>query len=196
MITDPISTNQDCVALFRRAVLQRDQQAWEAVQQCFTETVRGWLHRHPKREIASGPGSEEQYVAQVFARCWQAADDRQVDVRTVADVLRYLRVYVNVVLLDAQRASAQPGKMPWPQASKGEEPGAAGRHESGEAWNMLRALLPDPREQRLAYLLFHCGLFPREIVRACPEEWSSEQEIHRLRHLILERLLQNVDQVH
>ncbi len=196
MITDPISTNQDCVALFRRAVLQRDQQAWEAVQQCFTETVRGWLHRHPKREIASGPGSEEQYVAQVFARCWQAVDDRQVEVQTVADVLRYVRVYVNVVLLDALRASAQPGMMPWPQASNGEEPGAAGRHESGEAWDMLRALLPDPREQRLAYLLFHCGLLPREIVRACPEEWSSEQEIHRLRHLILERLLQNADQIH
>ncbi len=196
MITDPISTDQYCVALFRHAMLQRDEQAREAVQQCFTETVRGWLHRHPKREIACGPGSEEQYVAQVFARCWQTAGERKVDVQTLADVLRYMHVHVNVVLLDALRASARPGEMPWQQASNGEEPGASGSHESGEAWDMLRALLPDPREQRLAYLLFHCGLLPREIVRACPEEWSSEQEIHRLRHLILERLLQNVDQIH
>jgi hypothetical protein len=86
--------------------------------------------------------------------------------------------------------------MPLPQASNGEEPGATGRHESGEAWDMLRTLLPDPREQRLAYLLFHCGLLPREIVRACPEEWSSEQEVNRLRRLILERLLHDADQIH
>src|SRR5260221_8285033 len=134
MITDPISTDQYCVALFRHAMLQRDEQAREAVQQCFTETVRGWLHRHPKREIACGPGSEEQYVAQVFARCWQTAGERKVDVQTLADVLRYMHVHVNVVLLDALRASARPGEMPWQQASNGEEPGASGSHESGEAW--------------------------------------------------------------
>jgi hypothetical protein len=196
MITDPISTNQYRVALFRRAVLQRDQQAREAVQQCFTETVRGWLHRHPKREIACGPGSEEQYVAQVFARCWQTACERQVDVQTLADVLRYMRMHVNVVLLDALRASARPGEMPWQQASNEEGPGAAGRHERGEVWDMLRTWLPDPHEQRLAYLLFHCGLSPREIVRACPGEWSSEQAVSRLRYLILERLQQNADQIH
>jgi hypothetical protein len=195
MMTDPIYSNQYCVGLFRRAVLQRDQQARETVQQCFTETVRGWLHRHPKREMACGPGSGEQHVAQVFARCWQTADDRQVDVRTVADVLRYLRVHVNVVLLDALRASTKPGEMVWPHASNGEEPGAVGRHERSEVWDMLCMLLPDPREQHLAYLLFHCGLSPREIVRTCPEEWSSEQEVSRLRYLILERLLQNEDQI-
>src|SRR5260370_8739672 len=37
---------------------------------------------------------------------------------------------------------------------------------------------------------------PRKIVRACPEEWSSEQEVHSLRHLILERLLHDADQIH
>jgi hypothetical protein len=196
MMTDPIYSNQDCVGLFRRAVLQRDQQAREVVQQRFTETVRGWLHRHPRREIVCGPGCEEQYVAQTFVRFWQTAGERQVEVQTLADVLRYLRVHVNVVLLDALRASTKPGEMAWPQASSGEEPGAVGRHESGEVWDTLRTLLPDPREQRLAYLLFHCGLLPTEIIRACPEEWSSEQEVIRLRHLILERLLHDADQIH
>jgi len=192
MITNPISTDQYYIALFRRAVLQRDQQAREAVQQHFTGTVRGWLHCHPVREMVCSPGSEEQYVAQVFARCWQAAGDRQVEVQTVAGVLRYIRVHVNVIMLDALRASTQPGEMPEQRASSAEEPGAAGPHEHGELWDMLRTLLPDPREQRLAYLLFHCGLGPSEIVRACPEDWSSEQEVHRLRHILLERLLHAV----
>jgi hypothetical protein len=56
-------------------------------------------------------------------------------------------------------------------------------------------MLPGEREQRLAFLLFHCGLDPREIVRFCPQEWNSVQEIYRLRHNILERLLHHANQL-
>src|SRR2546428_761126 len=51
------------------------------------------------------------------------------------------------------------------------------------------------REQRLAYLLYHCNLKPREIVRFCQEEWPDVQEIYRLRRNILERLLRKTDQL-
>ena len=49
-------------------------------------------------------------------------------------------------------------------------------------------MLPDEREQRLAYLLFHCGLKPREIIHYCPQEFSSVQEIYRLHRNIIDRL--------
>jgi hypothetical protein len=54
-------------------------------------------------------------------------------------------------------------------------------------------ILTNPREQRLAYLLFHCGLGPREMIRFCPQEWSDVQEIYRLRRNIMERILRNAD---
>ena len=145
--------------------------------------------------MVCGPGSEEQYVAQVFARCWQAAGERQVDVQTLADVLRYLRVSLNGVVLVTLRASAHPGEMPL------EEPGDAGllgtgaavKNESGEVWEMLRKALPGRREQRLAYLLFHCGLKPREIVHCCPGEFSDVQEIYTLRCNMMARLLPTIN---
>jgi integrase len=56
-------------------------------------------------------------------------------------------------------------------------------------WERLQKLLPDDREQRLAYLLYHCGLRPAEIVHLCPQEWSDVQEVIRLRAIILRRLL-------
>ena len=65
---------------------------------------------------------------------------------------------------------------------------------SSEVWEKLKALLANPREQRLAYLLFQCGLSPREMVRCCPQEWSDVQEIARLRRTIMERLLCHADQ--
>ena len=65
--------------------------------------------------------------------------------------------------------------------------------ENSETWESLQLLLTNPREQRVAYLLFHCGLKPREIIRFCPQEFSDIQEIYRLRRNIMERLLRNAD---
>ena len=62
-------------------------------------------------------------------------------------------------------------------------------------WKILQRVLPSEREQRLAYLLYHCNLKPREIVRFCQEEWPDVQEIYRLRRNILERLLRKTDQL-
>ena len=62
-------------------------------------------------------------------------------------------------------------------------------------WEILQRVLPSEREQRLAYLLHHCNLKPREIVRFCPQEWPDVQEIYRLRRNILERLLRKTDQL-
>src|SRR5690348_17176008 len=73
------------------------------------------------------------------------------------------------------------------------EPGVEDQTDSLKVWELLQTLLPDQREQRLAYLLYHCGLKPREIVQFCPQEWSDVQEIYRLRHNIVDRLICNAD---
>ena len=62
-----------------------------------------------------------------------------------------------------------------------------------ELWDILKDLFPNPGELRLSYLLFHCGLGPREIVQHCSPEWSSVQEIYALRRTIMERVLRRVD---
>ena len=60
-------------------------------------------------------------------------------------------------------------------------------------WERLHKNLLNVREQRLAYLLFHCGFKPGEIVHCCPQEFSDMCEIYRLRRNIIERILRNVD---
>jgi len=75
------------------------------------------------------------------------------------------------------------------------EPVVEDSMDIGEIWEILQEMLPDARERRLAYLLFHCGLKPREIVRFCPQEFNDIPEICRLRRNIMERLLRNTDQM-
>ena len=52
-----------------------------------------------------------------------------------------------------------------------------------------------PKERRLIYLLFLCGLKPREIMRYCPLEFTDVQEIYRLQRNIMDRLMRNADQI-
>jgi hypothetical protein len=140
--------------------------------------------------------SEENYVAQTFERFWQAtAFNQRVEFSTLAAALQYLRASLNGVILDMLRAYARPREVPLPGPGEPGEPLVEDNTENGEVWESLQLLLTNPREQRLAYLLFRCGLKPREILRFRPQEFSDIQEIYRLRRAIMERVLRNADRL-
>jgi len=182
--------------LLRRASVQGDQEARAWVQHCFGGVVLDWLHRHPKRAHACRLESEEHYVAQAFERFWQAtASNQRVEFTTLAAALHSLRASLHGAILDMLRADSRPRESSRPVPAEPGEPHMEDVTSSHEIWEMLKALLANPREQRLAYLFFHCGLSPREIVRGLPQEWSDVQEIARLRRTIMERLLCHADQL-
>jgi hypothetical protein len=158
--------------------------------------VRGWLHHHPSREAASRLESEENYVAQAFERFWQATTlTHQVEFRTLAAALQCLRASLNGAILDTLRAYSRPREVSLPGPGEPGEPKVEDKTDGSEVWEILKALLPNVHEQRVAYLLFHCGLKPREIVRFCPQEFGDIREIYRLRRNILERRLRKTDQL-
>ena len=182
--------------LLRRAIVQKDEQAWAGVQHCFSELVHRWMRRHPKSDIARRLESEENYVAQAFERFWRAtALTRPVEFTTLAGALRYLHASLNGVILDTLRAYARPREVMLSEIGEEAELQAEDRTTSGEVWEALQTMLSDAREKRLAYLLFYCGLKPREIIRYCPQEWSDVREIYRLKRNITERLLHNADKL-
>ncbi|HZU01109.1 MAG TPA: hypothetical protein VFA10_15685 [Ktedonobacteraceae bacterium] len=65
------------------------------------------------------------------------------------------------------------------------------RKHSAVLWGTLQRALPNARQQRLTFLLFNCGLSPREIVSHCSQEFGTVQEIVRLRRIIFEQVMQN-----
>jgi hypothetical protein len=182
--------------LLRRATVQRDASAWEALQHCLKELVVGWVRCHPHRDMATRFDSEDNYVAQAFARFWQATVCRQqVEFSTMAAALTYLRASVNGAILDTLRTYSRLKETPLPDVDEVHEAGAAYQEEENEVWEVISTLLPGERERRVAYLLYHCGLRPREIVRYCPQEFSAVQEIYRRRRHIIERLVRNIDRL-
>src|SRR5215469_1566648 len=149
--------------LLRRATLEGDPEAWEWVQHCFSDLVRGWLRRHPSRMAALRFESEENYVAFTFGRFWQATTFTQkVEFKSLAAALQYLRTSLHSAILDTSRAYSRPKEVPLPEPGEPGEPFREDQATSLEAWEILQAMLPDRRERRLAYLLYHCNLKPRE----------------------------------
>ncbi len=187
-------TETYAVELFRRATVQGNQEARAWVHHCFREVVHGWLRRHPTREAACRLESEEYYVVQAFERFWQATvSNQRLEFSQLAAALRYLCASLNGAILDRLRASARAGEVGLPEPGESGKPQVGHSASSSEAWGVLKTILSNVREQRLAYLLFHCGLKPREIIHFYPQEFSDVSEIYRLRCTIMERLLRNAD---
>jgi hypothetical protein len=186
-----LCTDRYSVELLRRAIVEDDHEARLWVQYCFGVLVRGWLRHHPKREAACRLESEETYVALAFERFWRTTTSNQrLEFHQLATALQYQRASLQGVMLDTLRTHARPREVP--RTEPGEQH-VEDSIESNEVWKVLKTMLPNPSEQRAAYLFFHCGLGPREIVRLCPEEWSSVSEIFALRRTIMERFLHDAD---
>ncbi|GAC1480126.1 MAG: hypothetical protein NVS2B12_35150 [Ktedonobacteraceae bacterium] len=188
------SNDQYGIELFHRALQQLDPLAWEVVQQRFNTMVHNWLRTHPMHQAAGHFDSDENYVSQAFARFWQAtAGNQKIEFTTFAAILRYLRASLNGTILDTLRTYSRPKESALPESDFPQEPYAEEQDDGSELWEVIRSILPDERQQRVAYLLFHCHLKPREIVRFYPKEFGTAEEIYRLRRNIFERLLRNAD---
>lgn len=185
-----------CLELLRRATVQGDGPAWECLQQIFSDLIRGWLRRHPRREEAYRLDSEENYVAQTIERFWRATTlNQKLEFSTIAAALRYLRASLNGAILDTIRACIRHREVTLPEPGFSGEPFVEDEVDGGELWEILKGMLHGEREQYLAYLLFHCGLKPREIAHHRPDVFNDVHEVYRLRRNIIERLQRNADQI-
>lgn len=179
-----VSKDQYCVEMFQRALVQGKQRARKWVEGYFHETLLGWIHRHPYKEMACRLYSEQGYVLQTFERLWQTTNAQVLQLSTSSAVLRYMQTSLNGVILDALRADAQSKK----ETAHLQVLRRENSDDKRNLWEVLQELLPDIRQQRLAYLLYHCALQPKEIVSSYPHEFSEVHEVYRLRFTILERL--------
>lgn len=187
------NNDQYCLEIFRRALVRRDEHAWNILTQRFSGTITAWLRRHPNREAACRLHSEENYVALTMEKLWLGTvRNTSLEFDSLAAALKFMRCTLNSVVIDALRGQAREAAIP----EAGFDEPAAPDYDSGEEfWEIIKSLIPDAREQRLAYLLYHCGLKPRQIVQFCPQEFSNVQEIFRMTRNILDRLRRKKDRL-
>ena len=108
------------VELFRRAIADADEAAWEAV----VELYRGLLIAQSARQVVRNLVAEDAgfCVDRAFQRFWRATRVRGIhEFQDLASILKYLKMCLASVLLDEARARAgcdrnpQPGEEPAPR---------------------------------------------------------------------------------
>src|ERR1700674_6041679 len=92
-----------CVEILRRALVEQTDEAWSVLQQCYSETIRGWIRSHPSRDVALLRDSEENYIAQTFSRFWYAVRDQHLEFTSLPVALSYLHATLNGLILDTLR---------------------------------------------------------------------------------------------
>ncbi|SRR5258707_8052324 len=195
----PKESNQDQegLELFQRALSRRDDDAWSLLVERYQGLVLAWVRNHARHDLAYHYHDAEYYVALAFERFWQAtARNKSLAFTTLEAALSYLKASLNGAILDTLRAYTRPEvPLPEPGCLYPAELASEDAPYEYDFWDTIKNLIPTPREQRVAYLLFHCGLKPREIVQFCSNEFPEVREVHRLRRNIVERLLRQADTI-
>lgn len=189
--------NQESLELFQRAISQRTDEDWSLLVERFQGLVLAWVRNHSRRELAYHYHTPEYYASLAFERFWQATTrNSALTFTSLESALSYLKASLNGAILDTLRSYARPEvPLPEPGYLHPVELTSEDHTSEHELWDAIKSLIPTPREQRVAYLLFHCGLKPREIVQFCSDEFPSVSEVHRLRRNIVERLLRQADTI-
>ena len=174
--------DQYCLEIFRRALVQQDSHAWSVLMERFHGIVLSWIRRHPQREAVRDIESEENLVAHTFERFWRVTVyNKTLEFNSLAGALAFLHACVNSVIIDTLRSQKE---IPIPENFEQVVPEP---DESNQRWEVIKGFIPNAREQRLAYLLYYCGLKPRQIVQLRLQEFNDVHEIYRLKRNIIKQ---------
>jgi len=189
-----------CFELFRRAIVEGCQRAWECVYAQYRAQVASWVKQH---SAYPSSGEEVPYlVNRTFEKMWAAlTPDKFAHFPTLPSVLRYMQMCVNSILLDLVRAAGRAGIAPeiervdWvgETTSPALETLVLDRVQAQSLWQEVSTRLKDEKERRVMYGLYVLGLKPRDLYAQYPDLFRDAAEVYRVRENVIARLRRDVE---
>ncbi len=184
-----------CYELLRRAILERDQHAWELIYSQYRPLVVGWVTRHPA--FADSGEELEFFVNSAYGKFWSAVSpDKFLRFPDLKSLLRYLQMCVHSVIVDHARMTALPTLRLAPEiAVAGDYLGQVdvihqtiALSQRQEFWRWIEAHLRNEKERQVVYGSFFLNLKPREIYMHYRGVFRNVGEVHRIKENLLARL--------
>ena len=182
--------------LFRRALVERDEAAWEQLYRHYSGLVEGWIRR--SGAFVSSGESSEYFVVGAFTKFWRAiTPERFASFPTLASLLQYLQLCATSVVIDSVRAQSWSEMLPeetispshGPQTSPDEE--AVSRVDREEFWRFINEQLNGEVERVVVYYSFVLGLTPRAIFARRGDLFNSVNDVYNVKRNVLGRLSRN-----
>lgn len=187
------SQDRFCFEIFRRAICDGDQAAWDAIYATYHGIVAAWSRRHPAAPAVRI--DDDEMVNRAFERFWKAlGPERFPSFPSLAALLRYLKMCVHSVIQDDLRKGAGArleslseqvdGLAAAPEAETLIVGDLAGR----DLWEAISAEARDDGERLVAYLSLVLDCKPGEIHRRYPSKFASAADVYRTKRNLLDRL--------
>jgi len=182
-----------CFELFRRAIRDANQFAWDMIYAQYRSLVTGWV----KNSTAFQASSEqvEYFVNGAFAKIAVILTAEKFSrFGEIGSLLRYLKMCVHSVIVDHNRLADQTSFYPLEdvenEASKDPtlESQTMERSYRQTFWNLVSRRLQDEKERMVMQGLFVLALKPRELFERARHIFSDVDEIYRIKQNILARL--------
>jgi DNA-directed RNA polymerase specialized sigma24 family protein len=181
--------------LFRRAIVERDEEAWAAIYAHYRQLLVSWA-RHASAN-APAIGQSEDIADRALARAWSALTAEQfVHFPSLAALLAYLRTCVGAAAIDAARAEATRErayqKLELPSVTTPEEL-VLGAQSRDELWQLLNKLISNEHERIILIESFVLGLPPRTILERHKDRFEDVPAIYGAKRNLLNRLERSRD---
>lgn len=182
-----------CYELFRRAIVERNQEAWEAIYRQYYNQVLGWTLRHSQLERT---GEEAGfYVNRAFERFWQGLKPENFhNYHDLAALLGYLQMCVHSAIITTLRTSeAQLVKTSLETTngtplSTNPEDEALARASASEIWKIVQQVCENDSEWAVAYSTYALGMAPRQICARYPKYIADAKQVNDIKRRLEARL--------
>ena len=182
--------------LFRRALVERDEIAWEHIYMHYSPLVESWVRRSGAF-VGSGESSEF-FIGAAFTKFWRAVSpERFATFATLAALLAYLQLCTSSVVIDSVRAQswaemvaddALPADQ-MPRASADDQ--AIDRVSRAEFWRYIDTQLNCDAERAVVLGSFVLGMKPGEICEQRPDLFANVGDVYNIKRNVLSRLSRN-----
>jgi DNA-directed RNA polymerase specialized sigma24 family protein len=176
--------------LFRRAIVERDADAWAESAARYRPLMTAWAN-HFSASATIGERSDD-LVNLALVRAWAAlSPDRFAAFPSLAAVLAYLRSCVSAAVIDCVRSQTAQERM----VRKLEigtvttpEQAVLEKLERADLWRIVNGLTESAQEYTIVVESFIHALPPRRILERHPDLFSGVEAIYRTKRNLLERL--------
>ncbi len=180
-----------CLELFRRAVVQRDEQAWECVYQQYGAQVARWVRAHPSFDICQEEVA--YFVNATFTQFWKYVSFPTSP--TLGGLLEYLKKCVATAIIDHVRANDKAGRRSdWDADQIAETPDDRDEPSPDEHLDaqhleaLVQSLLKSEQERVVVESRFFFGMSPRAIQAQHPQLFGDVAEVYDCLANVLKRL--------
>ena len=187
---EPTNEFSSCWELFRRAIVENDQQAWQALYDQYRRLVGKWAR-----------GSDlklDDLANEAFARFWKGVQDHDFVAHfpTMKEVMNYLKRCARTLSIDTarrreyQQLVRQTLLVEASVASDPPDDVALDQIFSQELRAYLRDQMRD-QDERAVFEAYCMGLTPREIVEQYSDRFANARQVYRVRERIVSRLAED-----